>query len=141
MRFTRSLVQLTHKITAYFAMSSLKKEQTIKGLLQVLPFVHRIATLIHRTALLVSLISKLFELFCPHCRCAACFACRLESKHWVYLIIHRTAALVRYYVSDGMVYKGCELSSRKCEDNLNSRGAYIAISLIVSISGWGIQAG
>ena len=116
MRFIRSLVQLTHKITAYFAMSSLKKERSIKELLQVLP--------------LVSLISKLFELFCPQ----DCFACRLESKHWVYLIM-------RYYVRDGMVYKGCELSSRKCEDNLNSRGAYIAISLIVSISGWGIQAG
>lgn len=37
--------------------------------------------------MLISLISKLFELLCPHCRSAACFACRAQSKPEVYLIM------------------------------------------------------
>ena len=43
----------------------------------------------------ITCVSKLFELFCPQ----DCFACRVEPQPGVYLIIHRTAALVRHYVS------------------------------------------
>ena len=60
-------------------------------LLRGLPLVHRIATLISRIFYMRKLT---FVWTCPHCRCAACFACRLEFQRKVKQIIRRMHCVI-----------------------------------------------